>query len=134
MSGPQRRRLIFPRGGLGAHLRLPMLPAGEVSQEKDAGTRADFSPPPAPGVSTVRSCSRGLAALIYINIAASKEYLYWQAHSWYTDMGMCIWYGVDYWSVATPFHIASGSGYIGTGPTRSPPREPTKRSCRTMST
>ena len=30
MSGPQRRRFIFLGGGLGAHLRVPVSPAGEV--------------------------------------------------------------------------------------------------------
>jgi len=30
VSGPVRRRFIFPGGGLGAHLRVPVSPAGEV--------------------------------------------------------------------------------------------------------
>ena len=30
MSGPQRRRFIFPGGGLGAQFRVPVSPAGEV--------------------------------------------------------------------------------------------------------
>jgi hypothetical protein len=30
VSGPQRRRFIFPGGDLGVHLRLPESPAGEV--------------------------------------------------------------------------------------------------------
>jgi hypothetical protein len=42
VSGPQYRRFIFPGGGLGARLRLPVLPPGEVGQEKGDGTRADF--------------------------------------------------------------------------------------------
>jgi|GEM_PF-2571208 len=29
VSGPESRRFIFPGGGLGAHFRLPVLPAGE---------------------------------------------------------------------------------------------------------
>ena len=38
VSGPQSRRFIFPGGGLGAHFRVPVLPAGEVGQEKGDGT------------------------------------------------------------------------------------------------
>jgi len=30
VSGPVRRRFSLPEGGLGAHFRVPMLPAGEV--------------------------------------------------------------------------------------------------------
>lgn len=39
VSDPQSRRFIFPGGGgLGAHFRLPVLPAGEVGQKKGDGT------------------------------------------------------------------------------------------------
>jgi hypothetical protein len=47
-------------GGLGAHLRVPLLPAGSIGQGKDGGTRADFFPPAASGVSTTRSCASDL--------------------------------------------------------------------------
>jgi len=30
VSGPVRHRFIFPQGGLGAHLRVPVSPADEV--------------------------------------------------------------------------------------------------------
>ena len=42
MSGPQRRRFIFPGGGLGAHFRVPLIPAVEVSQEKGDGVAHRF--------------------------------------------------------------------------------------------
>ena len=42
VSGPQRRRFIFPGGGLGAHFRVPVLPEVEVGQEKGDGTRCRF--------------------------------------------------------------------------------------------
>ena len=42
-DGPQRYRFILPEGGgLGAHLRLPVLPAGGFGQEKGDGTMCRF--------------------------------------------------------------------------------------------
>ena len=42
VSGPQRRRFIFPGGGLEAHFRVPVLPAGKVGQKKGDGTPCRF--------------------------------------------------------------------------------------------
>jgi hypothetical protein len=57
VSAPVRRRFIFPGGGLGVHLRLPVSPAGDVGQEQGSGTRADsflpllpVSAPPGPAL------------------------------------------------------------------------------------
>jgi hypothetical protein len=60
VSGPVRRRFIFPGGGLGAHFRLQALSAGKFGPEKGDGTRADSSMLAASGVSTVRSRTPGL--------------------------------------------------------------------------
>ena len=46
VSGPESRRFIFPGGGLGAHFRVPVLPPGEVGQEK--GDRPFEGPAGAP--------------------------------------------------------------------------------------
>jgi len=55
VSGPQYRRFIFPGGGLGARLRLPVLPPCEVGQRRASATCVDFFMPTAFGVSIARS-------------------------------------------------------------------------------
>jgi hypothetical protein len=62
VSGPVRRRFIFPGGGLGARLRLPVLPSGEVGQEKGNDTRADSLMLIAPNVSIARSHTSDLGS------------------------------------------------------------------------
>ena len=42
VSGPQRRRFIFPGGGLGAHFRVPLPPAGKLGQKKGDGPPCRF--------------------------------------------------------------------------------------------
>ena len=42
VSGPESRRFIFPGGGLWAHFRLPVPPAGKFGQEKGDDTPCRF--------------------------------------------------------------------------------------------
>jgi len=55
VSAPVRCRFIFPGGGLGAHLRVPVPPAGKLGQEKGGRHPCRFFPPAASGVSNTRS-------------------------------------------------------------------------------
>jgi hypothetical protein len=60
VSGPVRRRFIFPGDGLGALLRLLVPPPGGFGQEQGDDTRADFSLFAVSGVSTTRPRSSDL--------------------------------------------------------------------------
>ena len=60
VSGPKSRRFIFPGGGLGAHFRVPVLPAGKFDQGKGDGTRPDSVMPGTSGVRPAWSHISGL--------------------------------------------------------------------------
>ena len=74
--------LSFPGGGLGAHFRMAVLSAVEVSQEKGDGTPGRFLDTFCSGVSHAWSHTSGLAALIFkayqIYLSKSDKLLSWQ--------------------------------------------------------